>query len=126
MDYLLNDKSEFVKNWLVSEFYGLAYITSLDFISIIKLCDNNNTLFLIDQPWHKEIYLQRFSCFDRKAVKDYDEQVLDICKNIRGKFIICSDRNNTRMKNSGFKNILIEGDYIVVGGKTKTLVTTNI
>lgn len=122
--YLLNDKSPFVYRWLEREFDCL--IMNEDFRYIMQMCDDKNSVFLIDAPWHKEIYLQGFSCFDRAKVKDYDEEILELCKKLKGKFLICSDRDNKRMLNSGFRNILIEGEYKVVGGNVKTLVTTNI
>lgn len=123
---LLNDKSKFVFDWLKRDFHNIN-IWDLDFKQCIyKFLDNQKAFFLIDQPWHKELYFQNFSCFDRKDVKTYDEEILELCRHMKGRFIIASDRKNKRMLESGFNNKLIEGDYMVAGGLTKTLITSNM
>jgi len=122
----LNDKSEFVFNWLNKEFKNIN-IWKFDFKDCMnKFIKMKDAFYLIDIPWHKEIYLQSYSCFDRESVKDYDDEVLELCKKIKGKFIICSDRKNPRMLKSEFNNKLIEGNYKVAGGNVKTLLTSNI
>ncbi len=122
---ILNDKSEFVVSWLKKEFPNVT-VNNMDFIDCILKYDNYNTFFLIDAPWHRSFYDKSYSCFDRKDVKTYDEEILDICRTLKGKFIICSDRSNTRMLSSGFHNRLITGVYKIAGGYTKTLLTSNI
>jgi len=126
---ILNDKSPFVYEWLMREFNKdpMTYVYNADFVPIMeRFSVQHKALFLIDAPWHREIYLQKYSCFDRETVKEYDEQILEMCRHMNAKFVICSDRKNPRMLKSGFRNKLIEGEYKVAGGNVKTLITTNI
>lgn len=125
---ILNDKSKFTYNWLKQEFYkvGECIVTNNDFVYCAEGWNTPVTFTLFDQPWHKEIYLQGFSCFDRERVSDYDEQVLEICNKLQGNFIICTDRKNPRMLNSKFNNYMATGTYKVAGGVVKTLLTTNL
>lgn len=123
--HVLNDTSDFVVEWLRREFTE-ATITQEDFTTCINSWDSPDTLFLLDWPWFKTFYNQTFSSFNRDSVKRYDEEVLDICKNISGKFIITTRKENTRMLKSGFNNMLIESEYIISGNYPKTLITTNI
>lgn len=125
--FILNDKSKFVTKWLRKEFnYGDVEITCTDFKYCIKKYDSKNTVFVIDQPWFKSFYDQGFSYFDRESVKAYDEEILELCKSIKGKFFITTRRENNRMKKSGFKNIFIQSEYVVMGKYPRVLVTTNI
>ena len=96
---ILNDKSDFIYRWLKKEFPRNFYtkITKLDFINCIKKWDSVNTVFLFDMPWYKSYYDQTFSFFNRKDVKQYDEDLLKICNKIKGKFIITTRKENQRM-----------------------------
>ncbi len=123
---ILNDKSEFIHKWLKKEF-KLINIWNIDFKECMhKFIDHKNVFFMIDQPWHKSYYDQDFSHFNRESIKEYDEEILDLCRNMKGKFIITTRKENNRMLNSGFKNTLIESEYVVCGKYPKVLVTTNI
>lgn len=121
---VLNDKSEFIFKWLKNEM-PMAFVTNEDFVNCIKRWDRPDTVLLIDAPWHKEIYNHGFSCFDRNKVSDYDNEILKLCKNLKSKFIICSDKKNTRMLNCGWNNRLVEGKYKICNGNVKTLLTYN-
>lgn len=126
MGWYLNDKSKFVYQWLLREFGDRAHISNLDFNEIFDMFeDRPNASIVIDQPWHKSFYDKEYSCFDRKDVKTYDMEILKRCGKVKGVFLICSDRKNPRMLKSGFNNYLVTGEYMVAGGYTKTLVTTN-
>ena len=125
--FILNDKSKFVVKWLRKEFdYDDVKITSTDFKHCIKKYDSKDTVFVIDAPWFKKSYDQGFSYFDRESVTQYDKEILDICHTIKGKFFITTRIENTRMKKSGFKNLLIESEYVVCGKYPKVLITTNV
>lgn len=124
-DTVLNDKSQFIFKWLKDELLT-AFITNQDFIQCIKRWDGQNTVLLIDAPWNRGIYDHGFSCFDRSKVAEYDNEILELCENLESKFIICSDKNNIRMLNSGWNNRLIEGEYKICNAHVKTLLTSNM
>ena len=122
---ILNDKSTFVNDWLKQEFKE-ATITKVDFTTCIKKHDSKDTFFLIDGPWFKSFYLQKFSYFDRVRVLDYDDEIIKICKKMKGKFIITSRKENVRMLRSGFNKKLVKSIYPVSGQYPRVLVTTNL
>jgi len=121
---VLNDKSEFVREWLEREFDNI--IRSYDFTTCINMFDFEDTFFLIDPPWNKSYYDQKFSCFDRKNINEYYEDLLEMCNKMKGKFIITTRKENKMMLNSGFKNTLVESIYAVSGKYPKVMVTTNL
>lgn len=122
---ILNDKSDFVFKWLYKEF-GSAFISDDDFAYCMRHWDSDHTFFLIDPPWNKSYYLQDFSCFNRESVRQYDEEIIDLCSNIEGKFIITTRKENKIMLKSGFKNKLVKSEYVVSGKYPEVLITTNI
>lgn len=122
---VLNDKSKFVTTWLRKEFPD-AIVTGVDFVTCIKKWDSKNTFFLFDYPWNKSFYDQKFSAFNRNKVTDYDEEVFNLCKNLKGKFIITTRKENIRMKDSDFKNKLLKSVYVVSGKYPRVLLTTNL
>lgn len=122
---ILNDMSPFVTTWLKREFPE-AKVTSIDFIKCIKKHDTRTTFFLFDPPWFKSYYDQGFSSFNRESVRQYDEELIEICKSIKGKFIITTRKENKVMLNSGFYHKLIKSEYVVSGKYPKVLLTTNI
>lgn len=124
--FILNDKSKKIAKWLQILTALDTKITCTDFIHCIKKYDSKHTVFLIDHPWFQSYYDQIFSCFDRECVKDYDEQVLHLCNSIKGKFFITTRKENCRMRKSGFKNLLIQSEYVVSGKYPQVLVTTNV
>jgi len=125
-NYILNDKSSFINKWLWKEFSSEALITQQDFLTCIKEWDSKDTVFLIDQPWFKSYYDQIFSVFDRSSVMRYDEEILTAVKQIKGKFIITSRKENVRMLRSGYNHKLIKSEYVVSGKYPKLLLTTNL
>jgi len=121
---ILNDKSEFIYNWLKREFSNsYCDVTNWDYTNCMHHYDDDDTIFAIDPPWNKSYYLQNFSCFDRSSIKEYDEEIVEICKELKGKFIITSRKENKIFLNSGFNNTLITSEYVVSG---KVLITTNM
>jgi len=126
-EYILNDKSRFIVDWLLQNFAtGNTKISMQDFTECINTWDSENTVFLIDPPWFRGSYDQTFSCFDRPSVKTYDTEIVNICKKIQGKFIITSRKENKIYLQSGFSTKLVKSVYVVSGKYPKVLVTTNI
>lgn len=122
--FILNDKSDFIFNWLKANMTN-TIITQDDFKDCILKRDSKHTVFLIDMPWFKSYYDQSFSCFDRESVKDYETQVLELCKTLKGKFIITTRKENQRMLKSGFFNYLVTSEYVLCGKYPRVLLTTN-
>lgn len=124
---ILNDKSEFIYDWLKKEFSNnYCEVTKTDFVECIKNYDEEGTVQLIDPPWNKSFYLQKFSCFDRKSVREYDYEVLELCRKMKGKFIITSRKENKPMLDSEFRNAIITSEYVVSGKYPKVMITTNL
>jgi len=122
---ILNDTSDFVNEWLNREFPE-ATVTSMDFAKCIKKYDSPHTMFVIDGPWTKSYYDQGFSSFNRETVKEYDQEIVKLCQDIRGYFIICSRKENKIFKNSGFKTKLVKSIYVVSGKYPKVMLTHNL
>ncbi len=122
---ILNDKSTFVNDWLKKEFKD-PIITKVDFTNCIKKWDSKDTVFLFDYPWFKSFYLQKFAFFDRLQVLDYDDEVLELCHKLKGKFIITTRKENVRMLRSGFNHTKIKSIYPVSGKYPRVLITTNL
>ena len=122
---VLNDKSKFIYKWLQKEFKPYI-ITKDDFTDCILRWDNKKTFFLIDMPWYKSYYDQTFSCFDRNSVQDYDNEILELCEKMKGKFIITTRKENQRMLDSKFNNYLVKSEYVLCGKYPKVLLTTNL
>jgi len=92
----------------------------------MKRWDSESSFFLIDPPWFKSFYDQPFAYFNRRSVKQYDEEIIKICKEMKGKFIITSRKENTVMKKSGFNNYLVRSIYVVSGKYPDVMLTTNL
>jgi site-specific DNA-adenine methylase len=122
---ILNDTSPFITKWLKKEFPN-ANVTSLDFTQCIHFYDSPSTFFLIDPPWYRSYYDQKFSSFNRKTPKEYYEELVDICGKLHGKFIITSRKENKVMLNSPFKNTHVRSEYVVSGKYPDVLITTNL
>jgi len=124
---ILNDTSDFVCDWLSTNFDDARVsITNEDFADCIKNNDSKDTFFLIDQPWNRSLYDQMYSSFNRVSVAAYDNEVIDLCKKIKGKFIITTRKENERMLKSGFNNMLVKSDYVLSGHYPRVLITTNM
>ena len=125
-NYILNDKSKKIAKWLKVFTASDKEITCTDFNYCIKKYDSKHTVFVIDHPWFQTSYDQIFSCFDRESVAAYDEEILELCHSIKGKFFITTRKENTRMRRSGFRNLLIKSEYVVSGHYPEVLITTNV
>lgn len=122
---ILNDTSDFVNEWLRKEFPE-AKTPAMDFAKCIKKYDGPYTIFIIDGPWTKSYYDQGFSSFNRDSVKEYDAEIIKLCENIQGYFIICSRKENKIFKNSKFKNKLVRSIYVVSGKYPQVMLTHNL
>ena len=123
-EVILNDLSPFVCKWLRREFPE-AKVTNVDFVKCIKKYDSKYTFFMFDIPWNKSFYDQDFSMFNRKSVKDYAVELLEICENLTGKFIIASREENDVFRKAKFYHKTITSKYVVSGHYPKQLLTTN-
>jgi hypothetical protein len=123
---ILNDTSDFIYHWLKKELGQYATITKTDFTKCIERWDSKNTFFLFDPAWFKTYYEQSFSSFNRDSVETYSKELIEICKTIKGKFIITTRRENKIMLKSGFTNRLVKSEYVVSGKYPRVLITTNL
>jgi len=122
---ILNDTSKFVSNWLKENFKE-AKVTSIDFSKCIRKHDSKRTIFIIDPPWVKSYYDQGFASFNRETVRQYDEELLELCENIQGKFIITTRKENTIMRKSKWNHKIIKSIYVVSGKYPKVMLTHNL
>ena len=123
---ILNDKSKFITDWLLKEIEELTEVTDWDYSNCIHHWDSKDTFFMIDPPWNKSYYDQKFSSFTKDTVKKYYQEIIEQCEDLKGKFIITTRKENKIMFNSKFKKILVESIYAVSGKYPKVLVTTNL
>lgn len=124
-NFILNENSDYIYDWIKREFSG-CQIGHIDFAVCMGLWDSKKTFFLIDPPWFKTYYDQFFSCFNRPSVKDYDNEIINICRKLKGTFIITTRKENKIMLNSGFNNYLLKSEYVVCGKYPQVLLTTNL
>lgn len=122
---ILNDKSNFIVDWLKREMQYVT-VTNEDFATCIRRWDSETTFFLIDSPYYKSYYDQLFSSFTKEKVQDYYKEIIELCKNMKGKFIITTRKENPIMLNSEFTKRLIISDYVVSGKYPRVMITTNL
>lgn len=121
---ILNDISPYVTDWLKREFPEVK-VTQEDFVKCIKHHDSKDTFFIFDIPWNKSFYDQEFSTFNRKNVREYSEELIELCKNLKARFIIASRVENTVFKKADFYHKTIKSIYVVSGNYPKVLLTSN-
>jgi len=123
---ILNDKSKFICDWLKKEF-KLINVWNMDFHECIyKFSNHSNAFFLIDPPWNKSFYDQKFSWFDRDNTGEYYTEILKLMEKVKGKFIITTREDNKFMRNSGYETKIIKSIYVVSGKYPKVMLTTNL
>jgi len=125
---ILNDKSPFVHKWLQEQFSNsYCDATNDDFTECInKYAEDEGTLYLIDPPWNKSFYDQKFSWFDRDNTGEYYTEILNLVEGIKGKFIITTREENKFMRNSGYETKIIKSQYVVSGKYPRVMLTTNL
>ena len=121
---ILNDTSPFVRKWLMREFPEVN-VTSADFVKCIKKHDAKNTFFMFDIPWYKSYFDQGYASFNRKSVKEYSQELIDLCEDIKGYFIIASRVENKIFKDADFEHKTIKSIYVLSGHYPKVLLTSN-
>lgn len=121
---ILNDLSPYVTRWLKREFPETK-VTNIDFAKCVKKHDSKRTFFLFDIPWNKGFYDQKFSMFNRKSVSEYSKELIELCEDIKGKFIIVSKVENTPFRKADFYHKTITSIYVVSGHYPKILLTSN-
>jgi site-specific DNA-adenine methylase len=122
---VLNDMSTFIYGWL-NEQFPEATITNEDFVDCVKRWDAPDTVFLFDAPWNKSYYDQSFSFFNRKTVREYNEDIIELCNTLKGKFIITTRKECREMGAANFNHKLIESEYVVSGHYPRVLATSNM
>ena len=122
---VLNDMSGFINGWLKEEFPEVT-VTQQDFVDCVKRWDAPDTVFVMDAPWNKSYYDQKFSFFNRATVREYNQDIVDLCDTVKGKFIITTRKECREMAASDFNHKLIESEYCVSGHYPRVLITTNI
>jgi len=130
---ICNDLSNYAVSYLKSR-YGMfseITITQEDFKDCIKRWDSEETFFLIDPPWRYEMYngLEKPIC-DRKPV-EYYRILLDIVDDIRGNWIICSDKVEREIKKSLTKSkwnckVVQSDEKVIFGQYASTLICSNL
>ncbi len=125
---ILNDKSPFTYKWLQEQFSNsYCDVTNDDFTECIKrYADEESVLYLIDPPWNKSFYDQKFSWFDRDNTGEYYKEILKAVEDVKGKFIITTREDNRLMLNSGYETKIIKSQYVVSGRYPKVMLTTNL
>jgi len=109
---ILNDKSDYSVNYLKLHF-PFAEITQEDFEICILKHDSEDTFFLIDPPWRKNIYQNNPLPFnDRTPIQYYDKLIKEILPKLKGDWILCIDRDEheigKRVSKSGYENLVIQ------------------
>ena len=120
----LNDTSKSIADWLRQNFPQHT-VTQKDFIGLVQELDSRNTVFLFDPPWFRSYYDTVFSSFNRKNVTQYEDEILELCKSLKGTFYITTRLESRRMKQANYRHLLIKSDYPVAGKTPQTLITTN-
>jgi len=121
---ILNDMSDYACNYN-KRFKAL--VTQKDFTECIYEWDSEDSFFLIDPPWSYSEYKE--GCRDRafcdRTPKEYYNKLFEILPNLKGNWILCGEKNNSRMKNSEYNKTLVIGKNKIMGSHPKTLLISN-
>ena len=123
---ILNDKSDHAVKYL-KRFFPYATVSQLDFAECMINNDSKNTFFLIDPPWFKAIYEEKSLPFcDREPVQYYTD-ILNICKKLKGDWIICSSKEQHglggMLEKSGYPQHLVTSGKKIFGKNAVTMLT---
>ena len=88
-------------------------VTQEDFEKCMLKWDSEETFFLIDPVWRKNIYKNNTKPFcDRTPIQYYDKLLNEIIPKLRGRWILCVDRDEheigKRVSRSKHKNIVLQ------------------
>ena len=109
---ILNDMSDYSVKYL-KEHFPFAVVTQEDFEECMLKWDSEETFFLIDPVWRKNIYKNNPKPFcDRTPIQYYDKLLNEIIPNLRGNWILCVDRDEheigKRVSRSKYKNVVLQ------------------
>jgi len=124
---ILNDMSDYAYDFLSKHFN--AIITQMDFEECIKIHDSSNTFFLIDPPWIHKIYKNNILPYSDRTPLEYYEKLFKILPNIKGDWILCSDKAEHDIRKicskSGYPTLKLESNKKLFGDKFGVLLTSN-
>ena len=108
---VLNDMSDYAFDFLSKN--NTCEITKMQYADFIKIYDSENTFFLIDPPWRKNIYTNNQLPFcDRTPIQYYDDLLKNILPNVKADWILCVDRDEheigKRVSKSSYPNLVLE------------------
>jgi site-specific DNA-adenine methylase len=127
---ILNDMSDYAINYLKNEYGEYSetcefpiIITQEDFKQCILRWDSEETFFLIDPPWRKNIYKNNEKPFsDKTPIQYYDMLLNHILPNVKGNWILCVDRDEheigKRVSKSIYNNLVIQHPTVKLFGKS--------
>ena len=122
---ILNDMSDYAVEYLSKHFK--AEVEQKDFVECIMSHDSSDTFFLIDPPWSAAEYEK--GCLGRafcdRTPKEYYDKLFEILPTLKGNWILCGNKNNGVMKNSGYETKLIQSRMKIMGGRISTLLVSN-
>ena len=127
---VLNDKSEFANNFCKENFPN-AKVENMDFMDTINKYDSEDTFFLIDPPWRKDLYGENNMAFCDRNVWDYYKQILNIIENIKGDWFILNSADEHESKDIlrdskwGLKIVVSEGK-VIFGKHARTMICSNL
>lgn len=120
-EMILNDMSDYAVEYLTKHFLN-ALVTKEDFRDCIKKWDSESTFFLIDPPWRKNIYKNNELPYCNMTPIQYYENVLYLLRNLKGKWILCVDRDEheigKRVSKSGYPNLVLQHPTKKLYGKS--------
>jgi len=118
---ILNDLSEYSNKYCREKFPN-AIVENMDFEATIKKYDSEDTFFLIDPPWRKNIYKNNvLPVCDRTPIQYYDKLLNEILPTLKGNWILCVDKDEheigKRVSKSKYNNIVLEHPTKVLFGR---------
>ena len=122
---ILNDKSEYANEYCKENFSN-ASVSNMDFMDTINKYDAEDTFFLIDPPWRKDLYGENNMAFCDRNVWDYYNQILNTVENLKGDWFILNSADEHESKdiirNSkwGLKIVISEGK-VIFGKHARTM-----
>lgn len=123
---VLNDLSDYATNYCKKKF-PQAIVTQLDFRECVNQYDDKKTFMLFDPPWTFQEYdkgcLNRAICTMKP--KEYYDILLNMVKTLECNWIICGNKNNKQLINSGHYCLLIQSRQKIMGRRISTLIISN-
>ena len=127
---VLNDISPHSNKYCREKFPD-AIVENMSFENTMSKYDGEDTFFLLDPPWRKNIYTYNdFFRMDRKVIEYYQE-LLDRVDNLKGDWMITSNADEHECRKSLTKSkwntvLINSGGKHIFGKPAKTLLCSNI